>query len=174
MTASVPWPALRRHLVAILRGVKPDEAVALGEVLVESGFDALEVPLNSPEPIESIRRLAAALPPGILLGAGTVLSAERVAAVHEAGARMVISPNSDPAVLTAAGRLGIPSMPGVFTATEAFGALAAGASALKFFPASVLGADGIGALRAVLPGGTVLGAVGGVSPMPRRASRCSA
>ncbi len=161
--ASVPWPSLRRHLVAILRGVTPGEAVALGEALVESGFDALEIPLNSPDPLDSIRRLAAALPPHVLLGAGTVLTAERVEAVHAAGARLLISPNVNPAVLAAGRRLGMASMPGIFTPTEAFAALEAGASALKFFPASVLGAEGIGAIRAVLPKGTVMGAVGGVA-----------
>ena len=163
MTEPVAWPPRRRQLVAILRGIQPDEAVELGQVLVEAGFDTLEIPLNSPEPLDSIQRLAAALPSHVLLGAGTVLSAERVAAVYEAGARLLISPNFDPAVVAAAARLGMPSMPGVFTPTEAFAALAAGAAALKFFPASMVGAEGIGAMRAVLPRGTVLGAVGGVS-----------
>ena len=163
MTDAVAWPSLRRHLVAILRGIRPEEAVEFGQVLVESGFDALEVPLNSPEPLDSIGRLAAALPGHVLLGAGTVLTGERVVAVYEAGARLLISPNFNPEVVTAAGRLGLPSMPGVFTPSEAFAALAAGASALKFFPASVVGAEGIAAMRAVLPRGTVLGAVGGVS-----------
>ena len=163
MTEPVAWPPLRRNLIAILRGIRPDEAVALAQVLVETGFDALEIPLNSPDPLHSIRLVAAAMPRHVLVGAGTVLTAERVAAVHQAGARMLIAPNFNPEVVAMAGRLGIASMPGVFTPTEAFGALAAGASGLKFFPASVLGAEGIGAMRAVLPKGTVLGAVGGVS-----------
>ena len=163
MTVPVAWPPLRRNLVAILRGVRPDEAVALAAVLVEAGFDALEIPLNSPDPLQSIRLVAAAMPGHILVGAGTVLTAERVAAVHEAGARMLIAPNFNPEVVAMASRLGMASMPGVFTPTEAFAALMAGASGLKFFPASVLGADGISAMRAVLPKGTVLGAVGGVS-----------
>ncbi len=163
MTEPVAWPPLRRNLVAILRGIRPDEAVSLAEVLVESGFDALEIPLNSPDPLDSIRRVAAAMPRHVLVGAGTVLTAERVTAVHEAGARMLISPNFNPEVVATAVRLGLASLPGVFTPTEAFAALAAGASGLKFFPASVLGAEGIGAMRAVLPSGTVLGAVGGVS-----------
>ena len=163
MTEPVAWPPLRRNLIAILRGIRPDEAVALAQVLVETGFDALEIPLNSPDPLHSIRLVAAAMPRHVLVGAGTVLTAERVAAVHQAGARMLIAPNFNPEVVAMAGRLGIATMPGVFTPTEAFSALAAGASGLKFFPASVLGAEGIGAMRAVLPKGTVLGAVGGVS-----------
>ena len=172
MTEPVAWPSLRRNLVAILRGVRPDEAVALAEVLVEAGFDALEIPLNSPDPLDSIGLVAAAMPRHVLVGAGTVLTAERVTAVHEAGARMLLAPNFNPEVVAEATRLGMASMPGVFTPTEAFGALAAGASGLKFFPASVLGAEGINAIRAVLPKGTVLGAVGGVSepagpPSPR-------
>ena len=159
----VPWPRLARNLIAILRGVTPGEAVPLALALVESGFDAIEVPLNSPDPLDTIARLVAALPPHVLLGAGTVLTAERVGAVHAAGGRLIVAPNFDAGVLQEAGRLGMVSMPGVFTPTEAFGALAAGASGLKFFPAGVLGTAGINAMRAVLPRGVVLGAVGGVS-----------
>ena len=158
-----PWPRLARNLVAILRGITPQEAVPIAMALAESGFDAIEVPLNSPDPLDTIARLAAALPPHVLLGAGTVLTAERVAAVHAAGGRLIVSPNCDPAVIQAAGQRGMVSMPGVFTPTEAFAALAAGASGLKFFPAGVLGTAGIAALRAVLPPDAVLGAVGGVS-----------
>ena len=157
------WPALRRNLVAILRGVRPDEAVAIGEALVAAGFDAIEVPLNSPEPLDSIARLVRALPPSVLVGAGTVLDARSVDAVREAGGRLIVSPNTDPAVIGRAASLGMASLPGVFTPSEAFAALAAGASALKFFPASVLGAEGVSAVRAVLPRGTVLGVVGGVA-----------
>lgn len=162
MTA-VPWPRLTRNLIAILRGVRPDEAVPIAMALVESGFDAIEVPLNSPEPLGTIARLVAALPARVLLGAGTVLTAARVRDVHAAGGRLIVAPNFDPDVVREAGRLGMTSMPGVFTPTEAFGALAAGASGLKFFPAGALGASGIGAMRAVLPTGVVIGAVGGVS-----------
>ena len=159
----VAWPGLRRNLIAILRGVKPGEALPLAQALVESGFDAIEVPLNSPDPLDTLARLVANLPPHVLLGAGTVLTAERVAAVHAAGGRLIVSPNFDADVVREAVRLGMVSLPGVFTPTEAFAALAAGASGLKFFPAGVLGAAGIGAMRAVLPSGVVLGAVGGVS-----------
>ena len=161
--AAAPWPKLRRNLVAILRGIKPAEAVPLALSLVASGFDAIEVPLNSPDPLDTIARLVAALPAHVLLGAGTVLSAERVRAVHAAGGRLIVSPNFQAEVVREAGRLGMVSLPGVFTPTEAFAALAAGASGLKFFPAGALGVEGIGAMRAVLPPGAVLGAVGGVS-----------
>ena len=157
------WPALRRNLVAILRGVGPDEVVAIGEALVAAGFDAIEVPFNSPEPLDSIARLVRALPAEVLVGAGTVLDAGSVEAVHRVGGRLIVSPNMDRAVIGRAASLGMASLPGVFTPTEAFAALAAGASALKFFPASVLGAEGVSAVRAVLPRGTVLGVVGGVA-----------
>ncbi len=158
-----PWPALRRNLVAILRGVRPDEVVAIGEALVAAGFDAIEVPLNSPGPLDSIARLAGALPAAVLVGGGTVLGAAAVGEVHAAGGRLIVAPNTDPAVIGRAASLGMASLPGVFTPSEAFAALGAGASALKFFPASVLGAEGIAAVRAVLPRGAVLGVVGGVA-----------
>lgn len=157
------WPTLRRNLVAILRGVRPHEVVAIGEALVAAGFDAIEVPFNSPEPLDSIARLVRALPPEVLVGAGTVLDAGSVDAVHGVGGRLIVSPNMDQAVIGRAASLGMASLPGVFTPSEAFAALAAGASALKFFPASVLGAEGVSAVRAVLPHGTVLGVVGGVA-----------
>lgn len=157
------WPRLRRNLVAILRGVTPAEGVEIAAALVESGFDAIEVPLNSPDPLDTIGRMVTDLPAHVLIGAGTVLTAGQVAAVHGVGGRLIVSPNFDPAVIAASVRLGMVSMPGVFTPTEAFGALAAGASGLKFFPASVLGPAGIAAIRTVLPPGVALGAVGGVS-----------
>jgi 2-dehydro-3-deoxyphosphogalactonate aldolase len=159
----VPWPALTRNLVAILRGVTPDTVVAIGEQLVEAGFEAIEVPLNSPEPLVSIERLASRLPSSILVGAGTVLTPAAAEAVADAGGRLMVSPNIDAAVVRAATQRGMVTMPGVFTPTEAFTALAAGASGLKVFPASALGADGIAALKAVLPPGIVVGAVGGVA-----------
>jgi 2-dehydro-3-deoxyphosphogalactonate aldolase len=159
----VPWPALTRNLVAILRGVTPDTVVAIGEQLVEAGFEAIEVPLNSPEPLVSIERLASRLPSSILVGAGTVLTPAAAEAVADAGGRLMVSPNIDAAVVRAATQRGMVTMPGVFTPTEAFAALAAGASGLKVFPASALGAGGIAALKAVLPPGIVVGAVGGVA-----------
>lgn len=160
---SAPWPRLRRDLVAILRGVQPHEIDAIGDALVEEGFEAIEVPLNSPDPLRSIERLAARLGGQCLVGAGTVLSAADCRKVADAGGRLMVSPNVDVAVLAAAARAGMVSMPGVFTPTEAFQALAAGASGLKFFPAGALGSGGIAAIKAVLPRDTVVAAVGGVS-----------
>lgn len=163
MTPAVPWPKLRRGLVAILRGLTPAEADAVGAELADAGFEAIEVPLNSPDPLLSIERLARHLPPSVLVGAGTVLTPAAAGEVADAGGRLLVAPNVDPAVIRAASARGMVTMPGVFTPTEAFAALAAGASALKFFPASVLGAAGITAVRAVLPKGVMIGAVGGVS-----------
>lgn len=159
---SAPWPKLKRDLIAILRGVKPDEVLAIGEELVEAGIDVIEVPLNSPEPFQSIELLAKNLAPHVLIGAGTVLDPADIARLDAAGGRLMISPNVDPEVLAAAGKAGMVTMPGVFTPTEALAALKAGASGLKFFPASALGPDGIKAISAILPKGSVIGAVGGV------------
>lgn len=160
--SSAPWPKLKRDLIAILRGVKPDEVLAIGEELVKAGIDVIEVPLNSPEPFRSIGLLAKSLPSHVLIGAGTVLDPADIARLDAAGGRLMISPNVDAAVLAAAARAKMVTMPGVFTPTEALAALKAGASGLKFFPASVLGPDGIKAISAILPKGTVIGAVGGV------------
>lgn len=162
MTGSTPWPALRRNLVAILRGVTPGEIEGIGAALFEAGIEAIEVPLNSPDPFTSIEALARQLP-GALVGAGTVVRPDDVARLDAAGGRLLVSPNVDPQVLEKAAGFGMVTMPGVFTATEAFLAIHSGASALKFFPASVLGAAGISALKAVLPASMVVGAVGGVS-----------
>jgi 2-dehydro-3-deoxyphosphogalactonate aldolase len=162
MTAQ-KWPAMRRSLVAILRGIKPDEILPALDVLIEAGFTAIEVPLNSPDPFRSIEQAAGKVPEGCLIGAGTVLSVKDVDRLNDAGGRLLVSPNVVPAVIEKAGRYGMVSMPGVMTPTEAFTALDAGASALKFFPASVLGAKGVAAIKAVLPAGTETGAVGGVS-----------
>lgn len=163
MTAAKPWPRLRRDLVAILRGIAPDEVEAVAGALVEAGFEAIEVPLNSPEPFASIERLARGFGREVLVGAGTVLDPEDVDRLRDAGGRLMVSPNIDEAVLRQAVALGLVTLPGVFTATEALAALRLGASALKVFPASALGPGGLAAIRAVLPEGTVLGAVGGVS-----------
>jgi 2-dehydro-3-deoxyphosphogalactonate aldolase len=159
---SAPWPKLERDLIAILRGVRPDEVLAIGEELVAAGIEAIEVPLNSPDPFHSIELLAKNLPPHVLIGAGTVLDPTDVARLDAAGGRLMISPNVDASVLAAAASAGMVTMPGVFTPTEALAALKAGASGLKFFPASVLGPDGIKAISAILPKGTIIGAVGGV------------
>jgi 2-dehydro-3-deoxyphosphogalactonate aldolase len=154
---------MKRSLVAILRGIRPDEIEAAVDVLVEAGFTAIEIPLNSPDPFRSIEIAAGHAPAGCLVGAGTVLSVSDVERLADAGGRLMVSPNVDTDVIRAASDKGMVTMPGVFTATEALMAAQAGASALKFFPASVLGASGIAAIRAVLPKGLEIGAVGGVS-----------
>ena len=160
---TVPFPKLRRRLVAIVRGVQPDEVVSIGAAVFEAGIEAIEVPLNSPDPFRSIERLAKSLPESALVGAGTVLTPAQVDDLNNAGGRLLISPNIDRAVMERAASYGMVTMPGVFTPTEAFLALSLGASALKFFPASALGAQGISAIKAVLPKDAVIGAVGGVS-----------
>jgi 2-dehydro-3-deoxyphosphogalactonate aldolase len=157
------WPKVKRPLVAILRGVKPDEAEAIVETLIDSGFELIEVPLNSPDPFVSIERVAKRFGKDSWIGAGTVLTAGDCARVADIGGRLMVSPNVDADVLAVARIRQMVSMSGVFSPTEAFLALRCGASALKFFPASVLGPSGIAAQIAVLPRETVIGAVGGVS-----------
>lgn len=156
------------RLVAILRGVTPDEVGGIVETLLDTGFRAIEIPLNSPDPFTSIGRaaeIAAMRAPGAcLIGAGTVLHPEEVAKVAAQGGNLIVSPNADAAVIGAARAAGMTCLPGVFTPTEALQALAAGASGLKFFPASQLGPKGVGAIRTVLPEGTRIYAVGGVGP----------
>jgi len=163
MTETVPWPTVKRQLVAILRGIRPDEAETIVSALIESGFELIEVPLNSPEPFDSIERLSRRFGKDCLIGAGTVLSAADCARVADAGGRLMVAPNVDVDVLAIAKAQGMVTMPGVFTPTEALLAVRYGASALKFFPASVLGPSGIAAQLAVLPKDVVVGAVGGVS-----------
>jgi 2-dehydro-3-deoxyphosphogalactonate aldolase len=157
------FPNLKRNLVGILRGLKPENAVAVAQGIFEAGIEAIEVPLNSPDAFRSIEAIAKALPASALVGAGTVLKAEQVSNLHSAGGRLLVSPNIDAEVMHAANGFGMVTMPGVFTPTEAFLALKLGASALKFFPASALGPKGISAIMAVLPKDTIVGAVGGVS-----------
>lgn len=163
MSDGVSFPPLRRGLVAILRGLEPDKAAATAEAIFEAGIEAIEVPLNSPDPFRSIETIARALPASALVGAGTVLTTAEVESLDAAGGRLLVSPNIDAEVMGAAARFRMVTMPGVFTPSEAFLALRLGASALKFFPASVLGPKGIAAIMAVLPKGAVVGAVGGVS-----------
>ncbi len=151
-------------LIAILRGLEPDDAVAVGQAIVAAGFVCLEVPLNSPRPLESIRRLRDALDGRALVGAGTVLTVEDAKGVADAGGQLIISPNTNPEVIRAAKGLGLLSIPGFFTPSEAFDALDAGADALKLFPAEVAGPAGLKAVRAVLPAETRVYAVGGVDP----------
>jgi len=151
-------------LVAIIRGVKPDEAVAIGEALLNAGIRIIEVPLNSPEPLTSVERLAERFGSEALIGAGTVLRAEDVAQVKGAGGRLVVSPNMNPEVIRATVAAGMVSAPGVFTPSEAFAALENGANALKLFPAEAASPKVVKAIRAVLPGHVRLLVVGGVSP----------
>lgn len=151
-------------LVAILRGIAPGEAEAVGEALAEAGFTLIEVPLNSPQPLESIARLARRLARRALVGAGTVLDPAEVAAVAEAGGRLVVSPGTDPAVIAATVAAGLASMPGYFTPSEGFAAIRAGAHALKLFPAEAAGPAMLRAQAAVLPAEIPKLAVGGIVP----------
>jgi 2-dehydro-3-deoxyphosphogalactonate aldolase len=154
----------RLPLVAILRGLTPAEAVPAAEVLYAAGFRLVEVPLNSPDPFASIAAIRAALPGDALVGAGTVLRAEDVAELRRIGAELVVMPHADTAVIGAAAAAGLLAIPGIATPTEAFAALAAGAVALKIFPAEMVGPPVVKAMLAVLPRGTRLLPVGGISP----------
>lgn len=151
-------------LIAILRGLRPDEAQAIGQVLYAEGFRIIEVPLNSPSPYDSIRILRDSLPADCLIGAGTVLTAEQVQQVKAAGGQLIVMPHCDVKVLRAAKAAGLYLSPGVVTPTEAFAALEEGADALKLFPAEALNPGVVKALLAVLPKGTALIPVGGISP----------
>jgi 2-dehydro-3-deoxyphosphogalactonate aldolase len=149
-------------LVAILRGVTPDRVIAVADALIQAGIRVIEVPLNSPEPFESIKRLSERFGEDCVPGAGTVLSADEVRRVRDAGGRLIVTPNTDPSVISATRTLGMMAMPGFATATEAFAAIKAGATHLKLFPASTYGVPHLNALRAVLPRGTRVFAVGGL------------
>ena len=154
----------RPPLVAILRGLEPERAAAVGTVLFDAGFRIVEVPLNRPGALACIAALAAVAPADALIGGGTMLTRADVDAVHAAGGRLMVAPNCNPAVIAHAVSLGLLTAPGIATATEAFAALDAGAHALKLFPADSLGAAGMKALISVLPSGTLLWPVGGVTP----------
>jgi 2-dehydro-3-deoxyphosphogalactonate aldolase len=151
-------------LVAILRGLRPDEVPTVGDALAEAGFRILEVPLNSPQPLESIRRMAERYGVEWLVGAGTVLDPASVRDIADAGGRIVVMPHADVAVIRAAKQAGLYCVPGVATPTEAFAALAAGADALKLFPAEQASPAVLKAWRAILPPGTAVLPVGGVAP----------
>jgi 2-dehydro-3-deoxyphosphogalactonate aldolase len=151
-------------LVAILRGLPPGDALAVGEALFAAGLRIVEVPLNRPGALEAIVAIAAIAPPDALVGGGTVLDVASVDAVHAAGGRLVVAPNCDPDVVARAVALGMFCAPGVGTASEAFTALRCGAQALKLFPAEVWQPAGLKALAAVLPEGTPLWPVGGIVP----------
>lgn len=152
-----------RPLVAILRGVTPDEVSDIGEALFDAGITWIEVPLNSPDPLDSITKLVARLGDHAVIGAGTVLTSDEVAAVAATGARLIVSPNMNPDVIRMTKAKGMISLPGVFTATECFAALDAGADGLKFFPGDLIGPVGLKALKAVLPTTVTTYAVGGVT-----------
>ncbi|SMQ64497.1 2-keto-3-deoxy-phosphogalactonate aldolase [Devosia lucknowensis] len=153
-----------RHIIAILRGITPPEAVPVCTALVDAGITLIEVPLNSPNAVDSIGRAAAALSDRAEIGAGTVLTPEDARAVAAAGGTFIVSPDTNPEVIAETVRLGLKSYPGVFSPTDAFAAIRAGATGLKFFPAEVLGSKGIKAMKAVLPPSLPVYAVGGANP----------
>lgn len=153
-----------REIIAILRGVRPNEVIAIGQALLDAGIDKIEVPLNSPDAFDSIGLLVDAFGQNALIGAGTVLTPQDVVKTHEQGGAMVVSPDCNPDVIKAAKAVDMQSYPGIFTPTEAFTALRSGADGLKLFPASGVGPSGLTAMLAVLPAGTRTYAVGGVGP----------
>jgi 2-dehydro-3-deoxyphosphogalactonate aldolase len=155
---------MSRNIIAILRGISPDEAVAIGRTLIDAGITRLEVPLNSPQPLVSIAAMASELGGVAQIGAGTVLSQNDVDRVGEAGGKMIVSPDCNIDVIAHTKALGLTSYPGVLTPTECFAALRHGADGLKIFPSFLWGPDGLRAVRAVLPPDVAIFAVGGVGP----------
>ena len=155
---------MTREIIAILRGLTPSECIDITDALIENGITKIEVPLNSPDPFDSIARMVEHAGKAALIGAGTVLTTADVGRLAEIGAQMVVSPDANPDVIRETKARGLLSYPGVLTPTECFSALRAGADGLKIFPAFKLGTDGLKAIRAVLPSQTPIYAVGGVGP----------
>ncbi|MBO6882465.1 MAG: 2-dehydro-3-deoxy-6-phosphogalactonate aldolase [Marivita sp.] len=155
---------MTRKIIAILRGITPAEAVPITEALIEAGITSIEVPLNSPDPFTSIKQMVDAFGQTALIGAGTVLNPDDVQRLHQIGAGMVVSPDCNPRVIVATKQAGMKSYPGVMTPTECFTALRNGADGLKLFPGSLIGPQGLKAIKAVLPPGTETYAVGGAGP----------
>ncbi|MGR3454063.1 2-dehydro-3-deoxy-6-phosphogalactonate aldolase [Pseudooceanicola sp.] len=155
---------MSREIIAILRGIGPDDALAVTEALLEAGIDRIEVPLNSPDPLDSIAAMVRRFGETAQIGAGTVLSVQDVGRVAETGAGLIVSPDCSAEVIAETKRRGLISLPGVMTPTECFTALRAGADGLKVFPGALIGPEGLKAIRAVLPPGTRCFAVGGAGP----------
>ena len=155
---------MSRPLIAILRGIKPSEALEIAAALLDAGIDRIEVPTNSPDPYDSIGKIVDAFGKDALIGAGTILTTDQVDQVAAVGGKLIVSPNCDATVITHTKTRGMQSWPGVFTPTEAFTALQAGADGLKLFPGSMAGPSGLQAMRAILPVGTQVFAVGGAGP----------
>lgn len=155
---------MTRNIVAILRGISPAEALKISETLIECGITKIEVPLNSPDPFNSIEQMVRSFGTDALIGAGTVLTPTDVTRLKDVGGALVVSPDCNPAVIEATKAAGMLSFPGVLTPTECFTALRHGADGLKFFPGTLIGPEGVKAIRAVLPQGTEVLAVGGAGP----------
>jgi 2-dehydro-3-deoxyphosphogalactonate aldolase len=166
MSHIAAFDAAVRHcpLIAILRGVRPDEVVSIGEAVLDAGFTLIEVPLNSPDPLDSVARLAKTFAGRAVVGAGTVLDEQEVDAVQAAGGTMIISPNASIDVIVRTARAGLVSLPGIATPSEAFASLRAGATALKLFPAEGASPAVLKAMRAVLPASVRVFPVGGITP----------